>query len=671
MSASPNQRYRAFISYSHRDRKWGEWLHKALERYRVPKELIGTQGSHGVVPSSLFPVFRDRDEISVATDLPAVIKEALDKSDCLVVICSPRSATSEWVEKEILEFKRLGRANRIFALIVDGDLYAAPKSGGQAQLECFPDALTLAITEGAQHGVERTEPAAADARPQGDGKEEALLKVIAGVLGVRFNDLKRRELQAARRRQRITQAIAATIAALSVMAAIAAFVAFEQRDSARQAAEQLYWESVTSNLLRADYRGVGTAIVSHRGDTPVFEDLFALVQVARMAPDFDYVSMGAGMYRLGFAFSEDDSRLAILGGEEGDQLEVWDTQTWKRTASQKLEGILIYGAATVRGTGNRNVFYYGGYGGYAFEGQPKGSSNPFFGIDAVIDTAFGSISVTSSEAKVRVPLDEGELSALKLRKKSVKFDEQGLTLAESRLGTALPGMECQLSPAARFVYCTDSYHVKVFRSGAIVPTETSRTALENYAIPEELNVPFKVGGLLIDGDFWLGRRYLSYFTVTHENFPGSAFASPLGITPPVDRGFSADGRWVVSYQWPGAGRIYESRRWASLPSVQLAATVALGERTCVFSEDQRLIQCPGSSAPAYLLSRAEFEANPSVVAKLAQCLAELGQGERLSCVDAIEQLVAVTANATSQPLRETMDTRIDPEDFWPELDPDS
>ena len=32
-------KYWAFISYCHRDKKWGQWLHEALETYRVPKEI--------------------------------------------------------------------------------------------------------------------------------------------------------------------------------------------------------------------------------------------------------------------------------------------------------------------------------------------------------------------------------------------------------------------------------------------------------------------------------------------------------------------------------------------------------------------------------------------------------------------------------------------------------
>jgi hypothetical protein len=65
VAAAPSAgRYWAFISYSHRDRQWGNWLHRAIETYKVPKALVG-----GDVPARLFPVFRDREELAGAADL--------------------------------------------------------------------------------------------------------------------------------------------------------------------------------------------------------------------------------------------------------------------------------------------------------------------------------------------------------------------------------------------------------------------------------------------------------------------------------------------------------------------------------------------------------------------------------------------------------------------------
>ena len=48
-------KYRAFLSYSHRDKAWGEWLHRALESYRIEKDLVGRATSVGPVPGTLRP----------------------------------------------------------------------------------------------------------------------------------------------------------------------------------------------------------------------------------------------------------------------------------------------------------------------------------------------------------------------------------------------------------------------------------------------------------------------------------------------------------------------------------------------------------------------------------------------------------------------------------------
>ena len=133
-------KYWAFLSYSHRDAKWANWLHRKVESYRPPKVLVGTVGQHGPIPKRLSPMFRDREELATATDLGTVIGEALRQSACQIVICSRQSAKSKWVNEEILAFKRLGREDRIFCLIIDGEPNASDNPA-TADEECFPPAL--------------------------------------------------------------------------------------------------------------------------------------------------------------------------------------------------------------------------------------------------------------------------------------------------------------------------------------------------------------------------------------------------------------------------------------------------------------------------------------------------------------------------------------------------
>lgn len=221
-------KYHAFISYSHRDRAWGDWLHKALETYKVPKALVGQPTERGEpVPARVFPVFRDREELPTSTSLRTAIQDALRESRYLIVICSPHSAQSLWVNKEILEYKRLGREDRVLAIIVEGTPNATDH-GDPAQ-ECFPPALRFRLGPDGELSTERTEPIAADARPHADGKQNAFLKLLAGVLGVAYDDLKRRDEVYQRQQARRLRIIAGLFALLAIAATCSGLIAWRQQ----------------------------------------------------------------------------------------------------------------------------------------------------------------------------------------------------------------------------------------------------------------------------------------------------------------------------------------------------------------------------------------------------------------------------------------------------------
>ena len=133
-------KYKAFISYSHRDAVWADWLHKSLETYRPPRHLVGQVTERGPIPRQLTPIFRDREELPSATDLGSLLTHALEQSACQIVICSPHSAQSRWVNEEVLAFKRLGREDRIFCLIVGGEPWASndPGTFPQGMFSCCP-----------------------------------------------------------------------------------------------------------------------------------------------------------------------------------------------------------------------------------------------------------------------------------------------------------------------------------------------------------------------------------------------------------------------------------------------------------------------------------------------------------------------------------------------------
>jgi tetratricopeptide (TPR) repeat protein len=218
------KQFSAFISYSHGDEKFARWIHSAIETYRVPHKLIGREGPFGPIGPRLPPVFRDRDELASSADLEQAVRDALCRSSALLLICSPRSVKSRWVNEEIRTFAAMHGRERIFCIIVEGEPHSAAP-----ERECFPPAL---------FEVGHHEPLAADLRPGQDGKRLGLLKILAGLLGVGFDELRQRDA-ARRQRQLLAVAVASTLGLLLASAlAIAAVISRNEAVRQRELAER-------------------------------------------------------------------------------------------------------------------------------------------------------------------------------------------------------------------------------------------------------------------------------------------------------------------------------------------------------------------------------------------------------------------------------------------------
>jgi hypothetical protein len=281
--ASSSRRYAMFISYRHADnlemgRKWATWLHETVENYEVPADLIGKTNLRGeTVPASLYPVFRDEEELPADADLSTNIRRALENSGLLVVLCSPRAVQSRFVADEIRFFKEIGKSGRILALMIDGEPNASDDPEKIARLgaaaECFPEPLRFGVPDerGNIDWSARTEPIAADCRPGGrpeqgwttaaayeewlekqpglsraerthavreytERLELAKLKVIAGALGVPLGELtqrdKARQLLKAKRRARVLTSLSVLFAILAGAAGVSGWFANEKRKDA-------------------------------------------------------------------------------------------------------------------------------------------------------------------------------------------------------------------------------------------------------------------------------------------------------------------------------------------------------------------------------------------------------------------------------------------------------
>lgn len=222
-------RYYAFLSYSHKDKELADWLHRELERFRVPGSLAGKLTANGVVPHRLSPIFRDQQDLSAGGDLAEEIKAALAASQFLIVLCSPTAATSRWTNQEIESFKRTRPEGCVLAAVVSGEPFASDMPGGEAE-ECFPPALRYKYDRRGKQTTKRAEPLAADFREHKDGRRLAFLKLVAGMLGVGLDELVQRETT--RRHRQLAWLAAGSIAGMAVTSTLA-IAALQGRNEAR------------------------------------------------------------------------------------------------------------------------------------------------------------------------------------------------------------------------------------------------------------------------------------------------------------------------------------------------------------------------------------------------------------------------------------------------------
>ncbi len=183
--------YDAFISYRHTeiDKFVAETLHKELESFKLPKKLRKTGGR---ARTKINRVFRDKDELPLTSNLEDPIINALEQSEFLIVICSPRLPESIWCQKEIETFISMHGRHKVLAVLIEGE----PD-------ESFPDALlfdnvTVQNEDGSTSIIKKpVEPLAADFR--GSTKKQIkkamkseILRLLAPMFDLSYDDLKRR-----------------------------------------------------------------------------------------------------------------------------------------------------------------------------------------------------------------------------------------------------------------------------------------------------------------------------------------------------------------------------------------------------------------------------------------------------------------------------------------------
>lgn len=234
--------FRAFVSYCHKDKAFAAWLQRRLEAYRLPRRLAGeVEPLPGQAAGRIGPVFRDREDLSAATDLSAAVCEGIAASSALVVVASPDAAWSHWVEREIALFRELHPDAPVLVALARGEPH-----------DSLPQALRR----------DDAEPLCADFRKVGDGRRLAFLKIVSGLCGLPLDALVQRDAQRQVRRVTAVTLGAAVLVVIMSLLLVMAVRATEEAERRRVEAEQqrAKAEGLVEYMLtdlRERLRGVG------------------------------------------------------------------------------------------------------------------------------------------------------------------------------------------------------------------------------------------------------------------------------------------------------------------------------------------------------------------------------------------------------------------------------
>ncbi|MBQ9254499.1 MAG: TIR domain-containing protein [Bacteroidales bacterium] len=197
MKNTEGYEYYAFISYKRENVQWAKWLHHKLEHYRLPANI---RKNNKDLPNKIRPIFQDSQELSGGL-LSKSIENSLRQSKYLIVICSPLSAKSPWVNREVQTFIDFGREENIIPFIIDGTPFSSTE-----EKECFPPALLN--LKGAREllGISINEM----------GRDAAIVKVVARMFDLKFDTLWQRYEREKKRKRFIITSLVLAFALISL-----------------------------------------------------------------------------------------------------------------------------------------------------------------------------------------------------------------------------------------------------------------------------------------------------------------------------------------------------------------------------------------------------------------------------------------------------------------------
>lgn len=330
-------RYNAFISYKHapEDNRVADAVHKGLEHFHIPGKIRKKTGI-----KKIDRIFRDKAELPITSDLSDTIRDALENSDYLIVLCSTNTKESAWVPREIETFLLNHTKRDIFTVLVNGE----PRDVIPEVLQ-FEDRV-IVDEDGKEHKTRvPIEPLSCDYRisPR-QAKKTELPRLASGLIGCAYDEIMNRH-----RQYRLRQMTAVFSIALAVLLGFCGYMLYSRNEIHKNYVESLrnqsrYLANESGKLLEKENRITALQLAlealpgSDGDDRPVTAEAIKALTDATLAYEandgnnihaaWNYAMPGTVS---DFQVSSDGKTIAVR--DEGSVVRVWDTTSHKSILS--------------------------------------------------------------------------------------------------------------------------------------------------------------------------------------------------------------------------------------------------------------------------------------------------------------------------------------------------
>ena len=411
-------RFDAFISYSH-----------AADGRLAPAVQAGLQRlAKKTFQRRALRVFRDETGLSTNPHLWGAIETALLASEWFVLLASPESSRSDWVDREVTTWLAHKPLDHLLVVVTDGTL-AFTETGqidtGRVDTHlttCLPTALIDALDH---------EPRWLDLRWARDDTQldlrngrfrAAIADLAAPIHDIPKDDLESDDVHQQRRTRHLATTAIAAVTTLALVAATTAVIALQQRNEAAHQRDAALARSLAAEAVAAAPTNVDLALLlgveGSRRDGSIDTDTGLLTALDAARHDIGFVtSLPDDIVDLEF----DAARNTLYTiGVSGD-LRAWDPETFEPSGDPLVTGVESTYLLDISGDGRR-LAYSSADGAHVLDletgrqiGEAIGPPNGYPTLDAtgrsLATTEEGGSGATVWDVDTGTPTAEIDLGA--------------------------------------------------------------------------------------------------------------------------------------------------------------------------------------------------------------------------------------------------------------------